>query len=82
MLIPHDDSEPRKPGTWKGLQTPDGRSASVCCPVCGVVAALTDHVIGKDGAVSPSLFCPKCGCTFHEHVTLEGWATHPVSTPP
>lgn len=61
------------PGTWKGLQRPVGRSASFTCPVCGQTGALTDHEIAEDGTVSPSVVCPRDGCTFHEYIKLEGW---------
>lgn len=60
------------PNTWKGLQTPDGKSASVTCSN-GHTATLTDHEIAADGTVTPSLVCPYDGCDFHEMVVLEGW---------
>lgn len=33
----------------------------------------TVHAIAADGSISPSYVCSVTGCTFHEHVRLEGW---------
>lgn len=61
-------------GEWKGLRLGGGRrSASVGCPECGQLAHLDDHIISKDGTVTPSLVCPYEGCSFHAFVRLEGW---------
>lgn len=62
------------PGTWRGLQTADGRSASVTCPECGESATLTGHDISDDGTVTPSVVCPHDGCSWHAWVKLDGWA--------
>jgi predicted RNA-binding Zn-ribbon protein involved in translation (DUF1610 family) len=62
-----------KPGTWKGLLTPEGRKASFTCPKCGQLGSLADHNIAPDGTVSPSVVCPTAGCDFHEFIRLEGW---------
>lgn len=66
-------SNEHKPGTWKGLQTPVGRSASFTCPACSQMATLTDHTIQGDGTVQPSVVCPSHKCTFHEYLRLIGW---------
>lgn len=60
------------PGTWKGLGTPNGRSASFTCPN-GHVGTLSDHDIAADGSVTPSVVCSYDGCDFHEYIQLEGW---------
>lgn len=62
----------RSPGVWIPLATSRGRSASIVCPKCGQEAMLTNHKIGADGAVTPSVVCPR-GCGWHEHVRLDGW---------
>jgi len=61
------------PGTWKGLKTNIGRSASFTCPTCGKLAVLIDHSIDVDGTVAPSVVCPTDGCAFHDYVRLDGW---------
>lgn len=66
---PHDDDY--VPGTWKALETQGGKSATFACPDCGLVGLLTDHEIGEDGAVNPSVACE---CGFHEWIKLEGWS--------
>lgn len=63
-----------KPGTWKGLKTQSGRSASITCPKCSLLCVLTDHEIKADGLVNPSVVCPSPDCDFHEFVVLNGWA--------
>jgi hypothetical protein len=63
-----------RPLSWKGLQTPSGRNATLTCRN-GHTCALTQHTIAPDGTVSPSLVCPELGCGFHEWVRLEGWQT-------
>lgn len=63
-------------GVWRGCSVPDNpsrRTAIVSCPGCGQSASLSDHTIGANGDVEPSLVCPAKGCSFHEHVTLVGW---------
>lgn len=70
IVIKRQGGADRAPLTWNGLKTPEGRSATLVCPN-GHYAALTDHRIGEDGTVSPSVICPQCG--FHENVRLEGW---------
>jgi len=71
--FPQDNEH--KPGTWKGLKTPDGRKASFTCPKCGGFGSLTDHDIAPDGTVTPSVVCPYDGCDFHEFIKLEGWVS-------
>jgi hypothetical protein len=69
--IPYSDNY--EPGTWKGLQMPDGqRSALITCSR-GHTGILINHTISDDGGVSPSVACSERGCDFHEWVTLEGW---------
>ena len=65
-------------GVWKGAKMieDDGtvkRTANVSCPECGITASLSRHTIAADGKVTPSLVCPYGGCSFHDHVVLEGW---------
>lgn len=46
----------------------------VCCPSCGRPMTLgLNHVVAADGRVSPSLVCPRAGCSFHDYVTLADW---------
>lgn len=44
----------------------------VSCPDCAAVGML-DHDVADDGAVSPSLVCPREGCGFHAWARLGGW---------
>lgn len=61
-------------GEWKPAALGNGdRTALVGCPACGQVGSLSQHDIGPDGEVNPSLVCPADGCDFHEHIELEGW---------
>ena len=60
------------PGSWKGGQTPTGRTALFKCPN-GHIGSLSDHTILESGLVMPSVVCPHEGCDFHEHIRLEGW---------
>jgi len=66
-------------GTWwpvttgRNARSDGARSALVTCPLCGQPSSLDGHQIGVDGAVSPSLVCPREGCTWHVWVRLEGW---------
>lgn len=60
-------------GEWRGGRCEDGhRTATVACPRCGRIASLSNHTIFSDGAVSPSLVCPR-DCGFHEFVQLADW---------
>lgn len=47
--------------------------AHVTCPKCGFKANLSSHKVAENGIVTPSLICPRGGCTFHEWVVLENW---------
>ena len=67
----HNEHEP---GTWKGLRTPAGRSASFTCPRCGLACSLDGHTIEASGFVRPSVLCPVEGCTFHDWIRLVGWS--------
>lgn len=70
--IPRGD-RPRRRGTWFPLIADDEKSATVCCPDCGLQGSLEMHTIHDDGRVSPSIDCPDPDCGFHEWVQLEGW---------
>lgn len=61
-------------GTWWPLHVPSGvHKAAINCPSCHQTSYLIDHEIDEHGTVAPSVVCPTEGCTFHEHVVLEGW---------
>lgn len=48
--------------------------AELCCPGCGKVCLLgSNHVVGPDSNVTPSVVCPYPPCTFHEFITLDDW---------
>lgn len=70
LSIPFDQD--LSPKTWKGAQTPTGRTALLKCSN-GHIASLSNHEISTDGVVTPSVVCPHEGCNFHEMVTLEDW---------
>lgn len=70
------------PGTWRQAHGLDDHGISrtivrVCCPACGREAEVHGvhggHGIGIDGKVFPSLICDSAGCTWHDHVRLQGW---------
>ena len=65
---------------WQRMKTTkqDGTSNVWVTRPSGHLGSLADHTVAADGAVSPSLVCPSNGCTFHEHVTLDGWAHEPA----
>lgn len=67
---PHDND--LLPGTWKGGNSPYGRTALFCCSN-GHIGSLSNHEIAEDGTVTPSVVCPHEGCNFHEFIKLEGW---------
>jgi len=70
------DATGAAPGSWKPTATGRSRErfkATVRCPA-GHEMTLSGHTIADDGTVSPSVVCPTKGCTFHEFVTLDGWA--------
>jgi len=56
-------------GTWHAY----GDIAMMSCPRCCRVAGLNGHSVSDGGVVSPSVACPRDGCTFHGMVVLEGW---------
>ncbi len=58
---------------WTVLQDGPRRSATVRCPKCETRQTLTEHEIGDDGRVTPSLQCASEGCDYHVMATLEGW---------
>lgn len=47
--------------------------ASMTCPN-GHGLTLRNHSIAVTGEVSPSVICPRPGCSFHEFVRLERWS--------
>lgn len=60
--------------TWKRAAKSDGTlTAMIACPECGREGSLSDHSIGPDGIVTPSVVCGYFGCSFHDWVKLEGW---------
>ena len=61
----------------KGIDAKKIATASIACPECGKVCSLTNHKIDADGKVSPSVVCPGDGCSFHEHIILDGWKRIP-----
>jgi hypothetical protein len=73
ISVPKGDSPTRK-GTWWPLGHNNGRSASFCCPSCGLMGVLTEHEIGDRGSVTPSVVCPADDCDFHDYICLEDWA--------
>jgi hypothetical protein len=68
--IPYDRTYLK--GTWKDKWTSRGRFVFMTCPICGTLGSLSDHIVAKDGTVSPSVECPG-GCGFHDYIKLEGW---------
>jgi hypothetical protein len=69
-LYPKDDALHN--GTWN-LYEHDGLFSVMFKDTFGHIGSLTDHQISEDGIVSPSVVCPKDGCSYHEHIRLEGW---------
>lgn len=62
------------PQHWRPLKRPDGsNTARVSCPDCGRSHILTDHDIGPNGDVTPSVVCSYPECDFHAFITLNGW---------
>lgn len=74
----------REPGTWKPFkdQLPPEHEhlvrhyALITCPTChkALSVGVGGHSIAEDGTVSPSVVCPRPGCTFHEFVRLADWS--------
>ncbi len=63
-------------GNWKPVILDDKLTAKMTCPGCGCFAYLSEHSIGTDGVVSPSVRCAtdQGGCgQFHDTVKLIGW---------
>ena len=78
-----------QPGEWfldEALADAESRKGasrvSTRCPVCKLRTHLNElHRIDTQGHVTASVMCPRmtCGdgiarCTWHEFITLEGWA--------
>ena len=75
--IPRDLTGEFPPGTWRAIKRDGVEAANLSCPKCGFRAGLghdTNHEIGVDGTVSPSVVCDGDGCDFHEYVRLRDWA--------
>lgn len=70
IVISH--SNDHEPGTWKVLETTDGKKASFVCPNCEELGSLAGHTIAADGAVTPSVVCSYM-CGFHEFIRLNEW---------
>jgi hypothetical protein len=66
--IPHGQNGQQ--GVWFYVNRDGKRCVKVSCPECGTIGSL-DHDVNEDGDVSPSLQCPRDGCTFHKFVTLD-----------
>lgn len=60
------------PNTWRKLIDDKKLSASIVCSN-GHYGIITDHLIGINGVVIPSVVCSEDGCTFHDMIKLEGW---------
>lgn len=54
-------------GRWRPVLLDGERTARIACPSCGTLGLL-DHEIAEDGAVSPSVVCPRDGCGWHEWI--------------
>lgn len=75
MFAAYPRNDAHKPGSWMPLKTPDGMSATFCCPKCGALGQLTSHEIGENGQVTPSVVCVnEPDCSFHEYIRLDGWS--------
>lgn len=61
-------------GTWRWALVDFVWLVKLTCPDCGLEAEL-DHEVAADGAVTPSVQCPRAGCSWHASVQLEGWTT-------
>ena len=60
-----------------GLPRSGKRTAIMTCPDCGQEYSLGGYEIDDKGVVTPSVVCVTKGCTFHEHLILEGWSAVP-----
>jgi hypothetical protein len=56
---------------WTRGRSGDRYTPLVRCPTCCETFSLSRHTIAADGAVTPSVVCPRCG--WHAWVTLVGW---------
>ena len=61
------------PLTWRFAIWNDGRRTAYFFDTNGHGLSLHEHIIARDGTVTPSVGCPIQGCGFHEYVILEGW---------
>ena len=76
QIIPHwNQNTVMPPGHWRMVNRVTDKPGTpvdvlkMSCPLCGVEGDLTEHSVGKDGAVTPSVDCPECD--FHDHVRLD-----------
>ena len=83
--VADDNDVPTVPGTyrrvleyWAAYCAKKGSAnnywAEICCPGCGKVGLLgSNHVVARDGSVSPSDVCPYPPCMFHDAIWLDDW---------
>lgn len=77
ITLPRESKHWPSPGSWTFIRLSaytSGPTARVCCAKCGEMASLSEHTIDAEGGVTPSVVCPRKGCGWHVHVTLDGWA--------
>ena len=76
-----EKSQSKQPGTWNPVSdSAVGQwKANVTCPDCKTTMSLKRHAVASNGDVSPSLVCPRDGCSFHEFVNLNGWSYGDIS---
>lgn len=77
LTIPRSMNGDFPAGTWRACMRNGVRAANFACPLCGFVGGLgqgSNHDIGADGSVHPSVVCDGHGCSFHEFIRLEDWA--------
>lgn len=60
-------------GHWRRMLSDGAPDLLFACPECGTRATLDEHGVSEDGAVDPSVVCPRAGCTFHRMIRLEEW---------
>lgn len=55
----------------------DATKAIIWCGNGHLATTSAQHTIDPEGKVSPSVVCPREGCTWHEWVKLVGWTDDP-----
>lgn len=76
VVVPRFDPEWPRWYARGGFELSGERGAFVYhrCPSGHVLqVSRAVHAIAADGTCSPSFVCATRGCSFHEHVRLEGW---------